>query len=89
MSDATDAQRAANDWIGRNATRMHAAETPADLGKLTEELNAHLQAAGVVPVALPCGCCVLLGLELFPLPSPFGLFFDIRPIRQPADKDLH
>lgn len=83
--DATDTQRAANEWVGKNASRMHAVKTPADLGQLTEELNAHLQAAGVVPVTLPCGCCVLLGLELFPV----GRFLDIRPIRQPADKDLH
>ena len=83
------AQMVASGWVKDNADRLHKAKTPADLGKLTEELNAHLQEAGVVPVALPCGCCVLLGLELFPIPSPFGLFFDIRPIRQPADKDLH
>lgn len=69
-------QMVASGWVKNNADRLHKAETPADLGKLTEELNAHLQGAGVVPVALPCGCCVLLGLELFP-------------IRQPADKDLH
>jgi len=79
------AQMVASDWVKNNADRLHKAKTPADLGKLTEELNAHLQEAGVVPVALPCGCCVLLGLELFPV----GRFFDIRPIRQPADKDLH
>jgi len=83
------AKMVANEWVKDNAGRIHGAETPADLGKLTEELNAHLQAAGVVPVDLPCGCCVLLGLELYPVPSPFGLFFDIRPIRQPASKDLH
>lgn len=83
------AQAVADKWIRDHIDQLHACRVPADLGKLTEELNAHLQATGVVPVSLPCGCCVLLGLEFHPIPSPFGLFFDIRPIRQPADKDLH
>lgn len=89
MIDPTDVQRAVNSWMRENGTRMHNADTLAALGVLTEELNAHLQTAGLVPVALPCGCCVLLGLEFHPIPSPFGLFFDIRPIRQPKERDLH
>lgn len=86
MTDRKDAKRAAVEWMLQNERRLAKVETPAALGKLTEEMNQHLQACGAVPVELPCGCCVLLGLEFRPVASGG---FEVRPIRQPAPADVH
>lgn len=89
MSKHEETKQAVSQWMHEHVRQLAEVKSAADLAALTEELNGHLQKAGAVPVTLPCQCCVLLGIELHPIPSPFGLFFDIRPIRQPADKDLH
>lgn len=89
MKDHEKAQAAVSEWVKAHTWQLARAKTPADLGQLTEELNAELQRAGLVPVTLECGCCTLLGVEFYPNPSPDGFQFEIRPIRQPAAANVH